>query len=625
MDGPSMRKSLIYLLIILAITAIVFTLFSDAVGGTQEIPINEVVELTARGDVAIIEVRGNTLDIVTVSGELLTSRKEDGSSIVEILERAGVDPLTSNVDIIVKGNSGLSSFVGILFNFLPLIFFGAVLMFMMRQAQGSSSQTFSFGRSRARVATGNSPSVSFDDVAGVDEAKEELQEVVEFLKFPERFLALGAKIPRGVLLIGPPGTGKTLMAKAVSGEAGVPFYSISGSEFVEMFVGVGASRVRDLFDQAKRNAPCIVFVDEIDAVGRHRGAGLGGGHDEREQTLNQILVEMDGFESGTNVIVLAATNRPDILDPALLRPGRFDRKVTLDNPDIRGRKQILEVHSKGKPLNADVDLDVVARQTVGFTGADLANLVNESAILAARRNQKEIHQPEFDESIDRVISGPQRKSRRISDREKEMTAYHEAGHALVAHVLPNADKPFKVTIVARGQTGGHTRYLPEEDRQLWTKKQFEDMLAAALGGRVAEEVVFNEVTTGASNDLEQATNIAQTMVTRYGMSEKLGPRTFGKRAEMVFLGREITQQRDYSDSVAETIDEEIHDIIDDAYNRAKEAITENMAMLTKLSKYLIENETAEVDVLERIWNAETSSEPETSQEPETSSESETEG
>ena len=609
MSSRWMRNSLIYLLIIVAVIAIFFTLFSQPLGGSQEISINEVVALTARGDVAAIEVRGDNLDILTVSGESFTSRKEQGASIAEILERSGVDLVTTNVEISVKGSSGLSSIIGILFNFLPLIFFGAVLLFMMRQAQGGSNQTFSFGKSRARVAMGNSPTVSFDDVAGVAEAKEELQEVVEFLKFPERFLALGAKIPKGVLLIGPPGTGKTLMARAVSGEAGVPFFSISGSEFVEMFVGVGASRVRDLFDQAKRNAPCIVFVDEIDAVGRHRGAGLGGGHDEREQTLNQILVEMDGFEAGTNVIVLAATNRPDILDPALLRPGRFDRKVTLDNPDIAGRRQILEVHSKGKPLTADVDLENIARQTGGFSGADLANLVNESAILAARRNLKEIGPPEFYESVDRVIAGPQRKSRRISDREKEMTAYHEAGHALVAHVLPNADKPFKVTIVARGQTGGHTRYLPEEDRQMWTKHQFEDMLAAALGGRVAEEIVFNEVTTGAGNDLEQATNIAQSMVTQYGMSEKLGPRTFGKREQMVFLGREISQQRDYSNDVAETIDDEIHDIINSAYQSAQKAITENMAKLTQLSKYLLENETVESDVLEQIWSTPPSAEP----------------
>ena len=603
MDGRSMRRSLIYLLIIVAITAIVFTLFSDSVGGSQEISINEVVSLAARGDLAVIEIRGNELDILTVSGEALTSRKEAEASVVELLERAGVDPLTTKIEIVVKGSSGLSSLFGILFNFLPLIFFGAILLFMMRQAQGNSNQTFSFGRSRARVATGNGPTVSFDDVAGVEEAKEELLEVVEFLKFPERFLALGAKIPKGVLLVGPPGTGKTLMARAVSGEAGVPFFAISGSEFVEMFVGVGASRVRDLFDQAKRNSPCIVFVDEIDAVGRHRGAGLGGGHDEREQTLNQILVEMDGFDTGTNVIVLAATNRPDILDPALLRPGRFDRRVTLDNPDIRGRKQILEVHSKGKPLSADVDLELVARQTVGFSGADLANLVNESAILAARQNQKEIGPQEFYESIDRVTAGPARKSRRISDRETRMTAYHESGHALVAHMLPEADPVAKVTIVARGHSGGFTKTIPIEDRSLITHNQLEARLAMAMGGRVAEELVFGEITTGASNDLEQATNIAQTMVTRYGMSKKLGPRTFGKREEMVFLGREISEQRDYSDRVAKTIDEEVRRLIQTAYDTAKRILTEERVRLDHISDYLLEHETIDEEQVPDLFDA----------------------
>ena len=603
MDGRSMRRSLIYLLIIVAITAIVFTLFSDSVGGSQEISINEVVSLAARGDLAVIEIRGNELDILTVSGEALTSRKEAEASVVELLERAGVDPLTTKIEIVVKGSSGLSSLFGILFNFLPLIFFGAILLFMMRQAQGNSNQTFSFGRSRARVATGNGPTVSFDDVAGVEEAKEELLEVVEFLKFPERFLALGAKIPKGVLLIGPPGTGKTLMARAVSGEAGVPFFSISGSEFVEMFVGVGASRVRDLFDQAKRNSPCIVFVDEIDAVGRHRGAGLGGGHDEREQTLNQILVEMDGFDTATNVIVLAATNRPDILDPALLRPGRFDRRVTLDNPDIRGRKQILEVHSKGKPLSADVDLELVARQTVGFSGADLANLVNESAILAARQNQKEIGPQEFYESIDRVTAGPARKSRRINDREKRMTAYHESGHALVAHMLPEADPVAKVTIVARGHSGGFTKTIPTEDRSLITRNQLEAKLAMAMGGRVAEELVFGEITTGASDDLEQATNIAQTMVTRYGMSKKLGPRTFGKREEMLFLGREISEQRDYSDRVAKTIDEEVRRLIQTAYDTAKRILTEERVRLDHISDYLLEHETIDEEQVPDLFDA----------------------
>ena len=603
MDGRSMRRSLIYLLIIVAITAIVFTLFSDSVGGSQEISINEVMSLAAGGDLAVIEIRGNELDILTVSGEALTSRKEAEASVVELLERAGVDPLTTDIEIVVKGSSGLSSLFGILFNFLPLIFFGAILLFMMRQAQGNSNQTFSFGRSRARVNTGNSPTVSFDDVAGVEEAKEELLEVVEFLKFPERFLALGAKIPKGVLLIGPPGTGKTLMARAVSGEAGVPFFSISGSEFVEMFVGVGASRVRDLFDQAKRNSPCIVFVDEIDAVGRHRGAGLGGGHDEREQTLNQILVEMDGFDTATNVIVLAATNRPDILDPALLRPGRFDRRVTLDNPDIRGRKQILEVHSKGKPLSADVDLELVARQTVGFSGADLANLVNESAILAARQNQKEIGPQEFYESIDRVTAGPARKSRRINDREKRMTAYHESGHALVAHMLPEADPVVKVTIVARGHSGGFTKTIPTEDRSLITRNQLEAKLAMAMGGRVAEELVFGEITTGASNDLEQATNIAQKMVTRYGMSKKLGPRTFGKREEMVFLGREISEQRDYSDRVAKTIDEEVRRLIQTAYDTAKRILKEERVRLDHISDYLLEHETIDEEQVPDLFDA----------------------
>jgi cell division protease FtsH len=594
-----MRKSLVYFLIIAGVTAVVFTLLSGNLGGPNELPINEVITMASRGQVESIEVKGDSLTVNTFSGETYESRKETGSSVVQMLRDAQVD--LSRVNVTVKGSGGLSAIFGLLFNFLPLIFFGAVLLFMMRQAQGSSNQTFSFGRSKARMFMGNAPQVSFSDVAGVEEAKEELQEVVEFLKYPERFLALGAKIPKGVLLVGPPGTGKTLMARAVAGEAGVPFFNISGSEFVEMFVGVGASRVRDLFDQAKRNSPCIVFVDEIDAVGRHRGAGLGGGHDEREQTLNQILVEMDGFDTGTNVIVIAATNRPDILDPALLRPGRFDRRVVLDNPDLKGRVQILDVHAKGKPLDEEVDMERVARQTVGFSGADLANLVNESAILAARRAKKLIGSSEFAEAIDRVIVGPARRSRVISDREKEMTAYHEAGHALVAHVLPNADKPFKVTIVARGQSGGHTRYLPEEDRNLWTRDQFKDMLAAAMGGRVAEELVFDEITTGAGSDIEQATNIARQMVTRYGMSEKLGPRTFGKREEMVFLGREISEQRDYSDKVAETIDQEVHEIIDDAYQSAHKVITEYMPKLKQLSEYLIENETIEVDDLDKLW------------------------
>ena len=614
MNSRWMRNSFIYLLIVVAVIAIFFTLFSDA-SSTPEIPVSEVISMAEQGVVETVEVRGDKLTVVTNRGESFTSRLEEELSVLETLTLAGVNPLDSNIKIDPKGSSGLGNFFRLLLNFLPLIFFGAVLLFMMRQAQGNSNQTFSFGRSRARMLVGNQPNVSFADVAGVDEAKVELEEVVEFLKYPEQFLSLGARIPRGVLLVGPPGTGKTLLARAVAGEAAVPFFSISGSEFVEMFVGVGASRVRDLFDQAKRNVPCIVFVDEIDAVGRHRGAGLGGGHDEREQTLNQILVEMDGFDTAVNVIVMAATNRPDILDPALLRPGRFDRRVVLGNPDIKGRTEILQVHVKGKPLSDDIDLEKVAKQTPGFSGADLANLVNESAILAARRKQDTIHYDEFVESVDRVMLGPARRSRLISEREKELTAYHEAGHAVVGHLLPHADPVAKVTIVSRGTTGGHTRSLPEEDRHLWTLNQFNDMMAMAMGGRVSEELNFNEVTTGASNDLEQATNIARTMVTRYGMSEKLGPRTFGKREELVFLGREISEQRDYSDSVAQTIDEEVHALIDSAYKSAKKVLSENKEQLVKLSKYLIENETAEGEYLEELFGSPPSDEQPAPSEP----------
>jgi cell division protease FtsH len=600
MSPRLMRNSFIYLLITVAVLAIFFTLFSDALGGSKEIPVSEVLSRSLRGEIERIEVRGDRLAVFSTSGESYSSRKEEGASMLDMLSSAGVATGASGVLVDVKGTGGLGSLFGILINFLPLIFFGAILLFMMRQAQGNSNQTFSFGKSRARMFVGNGPAVSFDDVAGVEEAKEELQEVVEFLKVPERFVSLGAKIPKGVLLIGPPGTGKTLLARAVAGEAGVPFLSISGSEFVEMFVGVGASRVRDLFEQAKRNSPCIVFVDEIDAVGRHRGAGLGGGHDEREQTLNQILVEMDGFDVNTNVILIAATNRPDILDPALLRPGRFDRRVVLDNPDVRGREQILNVHSKGKPLAEDIDMERIAKQTMGFSGADLANLVNESAILAARRNKVTISHDEFAESIDRVIAGPARKSRVVNEREKEITAYHEAGHALVGYMLPKSDNPYKVTIVARGMSGGHTRYLPDEDRNLWTKGQFQDMMATAMGGRVAEEIIFEDVTTGASNDLEQATNIARTMVTRYGMSRKLGPRTFGKREELVFLGREISEQRDYSDKVAQDIDEEVFDLVEHAYKTATKVITDNRTKLAQLARHLIAHETVEGDELNEI-------------------------
>ncbi|MBI4199413.1 MAG: ATP-dependent metallopeptidase FtsH/Yme1/Tma family protein [Chloroflexi bacterium] len=596
-----MRNSFIYLLVIGAVVLVFFTFFGSRDG--RRVKISQVIQWAQEeGKIRSIVVDGNSLTITTKdSQEVFTSSKEEGVSIVELLQ--GVDA-KGNIEVEVKGSRGLSSLVGLLINFLPLLFFGAILLFMMRQAQGSSNQTLSFGRSRARMFVGNKPTVTFSDVAGVDEPKAELQEVVEFLKYPERFVALGARIPRGVLLVGPPGTGKTLLGRAVAGEAGVPFFSISGSEFVEMFVGVGASRVRDLFDQAKRNAPCIVFVDEIDAVGRHRGAGPGGGHDEREQTLNQILVEMDGFDSNTNVIVLAATNRPDILDPALLRPGRFDRRVVLDLPDITGRLAILKVHTKGKPLDESVNLEVIAKETPGFSGADLANLVNEAAILAARRMKKVVGFDEFGEAIDRVIAGPERKSRIISHREKEITAYHEAGHALVGHLLPHADPVQKVSIVARGMMGGYTRFIPPEDRYMFTKSQFKAMLATTLGGRTAEEMVFHEITTGASNDLENATHVARNMVTRYGMSEKLGPRTFGKRQELIFLGKEIAEERDYSDSMAREIDQEVNTIIQEAYSTARQVLETHRAKLVQLARHLITHETIEGEELKKLLHSE---------------------
>ena len=594
------RGSLFYFLIIAAGVVVFLAIFGSNLGGSKELAFSEVVSMAKSGDVKTIAVEGESLKIVTKSGTEFRSRIGKGTDVLETFRAEGVPTGPSGVELTFKGPGGFN--LGILINFLPLIFFGALIIFMMRQAQGNSNQTLNFGKSKARMIVTNRPAVSFADVAGADEAKTELQEVVEFLKFPERFLSLGARIPSGVLLVGPPGTGKTLLARAVAGEAAVPFFPISGSEFVEMFVGVGAARVRDLFDQAKRNAPCIVFVDEIDAVGRHRGAGLGGGHDEREQTLNQILVEMDGFETNSNIIVLAATNRPDILDPALLRPGRFDRRVVLNLPDIRGRQAILKVHTQGKPLAPQVKLDIVAKQTPGFSGADLANLVNESAILSARRNKKVISNGAFDEAIDRLIAGPEHKSRVISEREKSITAHHEAGHALVAWVLPNADRVHKISIVSRGSIGGYTRLLPDEDRNLWTKAQFEDMLATALGGRVAEELIFDEITTGASNDLEQATRIALKMVKQYGMSSDLGLRTLGKRQELVFLGREIGEERDYGDKVAEGIDKEVHSLMVKAYNKANNILETNREKLISIAEYLIKNEAVEGDDLAILFN-----------------------
>jgi cell division protease FtsH len=493
---------------------------------------------------------------------------------------------------------GIATILGYI---LPFVVLGVVFWFIFRQAQGSNNAAMSFGKSRARMFTGDQPSVTFLDVAGVEEAKEELQEVVEFLREPEKFISLGARIPKGVLLVGPPGTGKTLLAKAVSGEAGVPFFSISGSEFVEMFVGVGASRVRDLFDQAKRHSPCIVFVDEIDAVGRQRGAGLGGSHDEREQTLNQMLVEMDGFDTDTNVIIMAATNRPDILDPALMRPGRFDRRVVLDRPDMRGREAILKVHSKGKPLAPDVDLAVLSRSTPGFVGADLENLVNEAAILAARRNKKVITQSELEEAIERVIAGPERKSRLISEEEKRLVAYHEAGHAVVMNALPQADPVHKVSIIARGMAGGYTLALPEEDRTLMARKKMMADMVGLLGGRAAEELVFDDITSGASNDLERVTRMARAMVTRLGMSKQLGPLVYGQKEELIFLGREISEQRDYSESVAEEIDSEVRRLVAEAYDKARNILSEYREKLDAVAQRLLEIETISREEFEDIF------------------------
>jgi cell division protease FtsH len=594
MKASWMRSSLIYIIILVAAVVLLAQLFLTPEKPT-EIPLDKAIAMSQNGEIAQITVNKDQLLITATDGSKL--KTAIGNLTLVELKELGLK--LDGVDYEVKP-SGFD-WGGLLIGFIPLLLFGALLFFLFRSARGANSQALSFGRSRARLFPANTPTVTFDDVAGVEEAKQELHEVVEFLKSREKFQRLGARIPRGLLLIGPPGTGKTLLARAVAGEAGVPFFSISGSEFVEMFVGVGASRVRDLFDQAKRNTPCIIFIDEIDAVGRHRGAGLGGGHDEREQTLNQILVEMDGFDTNTSVIVMAATNRPDILDPALLRPGRFDRRVILDRPDINGRIGILKVHIKGKPLDDSVNLEVLAKQTAGFSGADLANLVNEAAILAARRGKKAIDMQELEESIDRVIAGPERKSRRISPKEKEITAYHEAGHAVVAKMLPNADPVHKISIVARGMTLGHTRQLPIEDRYLTSRGQLQDMIATLLGGHTAEKLVFNEVTTGAYDDIKRATEYARRMVTDFGMSDKLGPRTFGDKQELIFLGREISEQKDYGDAVANVIDAEINRIIQQAQDMAREILTENRSKLELIAQRLIAEETLEGEELEALF------------------------
>jgi len=591
MNNRWMRNSLVYLVIIVAVITIFFMFVDQPVNGTTDIGVNEVIELAKNSS------GSNRLDIV-VKGDSLTisdglntfkSQKEEESSIAQMLMDAEVP--SSNYKLEVDAGGGFGSIFGLLIGFLPLILFGGILLFMMRQAQGNSNQQMGFGKSKARMFVGTKATVTFFDVAGIPEAKEELEEVVEFLKYPERFQALGAKIPSGVLLVGPPGTGKTLLARAVAGEAGVPFFSISGSEFVEMFVGVGASRVRDLFDQARRHSPCIIFVDEIDAVGRHRGAGLGGGHDEREQTLNQILVEMDGFDSATNVIVIAATNRPDILDPALLRPGRFDRRVILDSPDVRGRTAILDVHAKGKPLEKHLDLTDIAKQTPGFSGADLANLINEAALMAARNNQKTISHDNLTEAIDRVSMGPARKSKEISEKDRRITAYHESGHALVAHLMPGGSPIGKISIIARGQAGGFTRWQ-QEDKSYASQEQLEAQIAAAMGGRAAEVLKVGDVTSGASNDFEQATSIAREMVMRLGMSDKLSNRSFGKRqGGAVFLGREMSEERDYSLKTESIIDDEINRLLREGEKRANTLLKEHDKELEGIAEFLLEHET----------------------------------
>ena len=510
---------------------------------------------------------------------------------------------TAKVPFVVEGRGG-SAWWGFLITLAPFVLFFVFWIFLMNQMQGGGSKVMSFGKSRAKRMAPDQPKITFRDVAGADEAVEELEEIKDFLENPKRFQALGARIPKGVLLYGPPGTGKTLLARAVAGEAGVPFFSISGSDFVEMFVGVGASRVRDLFEQAKQSSPCIIFMDEIDAVGRHRGAGLGGGHDEREQTLNQLLVEMDGFEAKDNIILIAATNRPDILDPALLRPGRFDRQIMVDRPDRAGRAEILRVHTRGKPISKDIELDTLAGQTPGFTGADLANLVNESALLAARKGKKIIDEQELEEGILRVIAGPEKKTRLLSDKERVVTAYHEMGHAIVGHFLPNADPVHKISIVSRGQALGYTISMPSEDKFLTTRAQLEDTMAMTLGGRAAEELVFAEITTGAANDLEKITATAKQMTMRFGMSEKLGPRVLGHSQGAPFLGRDMHSEPDYSDDIARQIDTEIRRIIEDAYQRAKDILSEHRNDLENITQVLLRRETIERDEFLRLLEGE---------------------
>jgi len=596
-------KNLAIVFLVLIIISGIFTAYNSSSQNTEKIPLNEVVSLINDGKIAKIIVRENKLEINLKDNSKKISQKEGEIGLSDSLKNLGVNQeKLKAVAFEIQDQSGIMYWLSVLLPFvLPFLLVAVILWFMFRQAQKGQTQALSFGKSNARM---NEPEkgkrITFKDVAGIEEAKEELQEIVEFLKFPKKFIEIGAKIPRGVLLMGPPGCGKTLLARAVAGESNVPFFHISGSEFVEMFVGVGASRVRDLFQTAKKYAPAIVFIDEIDAVGRHRGAGLGGGHDEREQTLNQILVEMDGFDNNTNLIVIAATNRPDILDPALLRPGRFDRRVVLDMPDINEREDILEIHSKNKKFAENVNLRQLAERTPGFSGADLANLVNEAAILAARKNQKTINQSDLANSIEKVLLGPERKSHILTKKEKEIAAYHEAGHALVNASLKHTDPVHKVSIISRGRAAGYTLKLPSEDKHLRSKSEFVDELAVLLGGYCAEKLIFNELTTGASSDLKTASELARDLVTKYGMSEKLGPVTFGDHEELIFLGREISEGRNFSEKVASEIDEEVKKFIRDAEVVADKVLKTRKPKLTLIAKELIAKETIERNEFEQL-------------------------
>ena len=592
MNNPRTRSILLYVFVGLII-AVIFLSINSGGQGPRELGFSDIARRIKAGEVSRVEITGTQLVVTFRDNTRAVAFKGPETTAQEQFLQLGVTP--DQIERITWDYQEPSSWptigISLLSALLPIVLIGGLIFFMFRQAQGNNNQAVAFGKSRARMFTGDQPSITFSDVAGADEAKAELMEVVEFLKEPEKFIQLGARIPKGVLLIGSPGTGKTLLAKAVAGEAGVPFFSISGSEFVEMFVGVGASRVRDLFDQARRHSPCIVFIDEIDAVGRQRGTGLGGSHDEREQTLNQILVEMDGFDTDTNIIIVAATNRPDILDPALMRPGRFDRRVILDRPDVKGREEILKVHVRGKPLASDVDLKIIAKSTPGFVGADIENMVNEAAILAARRNKKTIGEADFQEAVERVLLGPERRSRVMTPAEQHITAYHEAGHAVVAHYLPTADPVRKVTIMPRGLSGGSTLFLPAEDPSYLSRTHLREQLVVALGGRAAEEIVLEEITTGASNDIERVAKLARAMITRFGMSDKLGPMMYGQKDELIFLGREISEQRDYSDAVAEEIDREVRLLVSAAHDEARRILHAHRDRLDAVARRLLEVET----------------------------------